>query len=95
MKDSETIKAYRGIFMKYLQGKELTEEFIDYVINHPNKRLRNVFCNYIQYLYFRREISTLTLDRIMEVVASWTHKLGVTPYKIELEDVRRTLKYLR
>lgn len=39
--------------MIYLQGKELTEEFIDYVINHPNKWLRNVFCHYIQYLYFR------------------------------------------
>lgn len=31
----------------------------------------------------------------MEVVASWSHKPDVTPYKIELEDIRRTLKYLR
>jgi len=31
----------------------------------------------------------------MEVVASWSHKLDVTPYKIELEDIRRTLEYVR
>jgi len=95
VKDPETIKYYRSIFMKYLQGKELTEELMDYVVNHPNKWLRNVFRHYIQYLYFRRRISPETFGWIMEVVPSRSYKLDVRPYKIELEDVRKTLGYLR
>ncbi len=60
VKDPETIKYYRSLFMKYLEGKELSEELIDYVVNHPNMWLRNVFRHYIQYLYFRRRISPET-----------------------------------
>ena len=60
VKDPETLKYYRNLFMKYLEGKELSEELIDYVVNHPNKWLRNVFRHYIQYLYFRRRISPET-----------------------------------
>jgi len=95
VKDPETIKYYKGLFMKYLQGKELTEELIDYVVNHPNKWLRNVFRHYIQYLYFRRRISPETFGWIMEVVPSRSYKLDVRPYKVEVEDVKRTLEYLR
>ena len=56
VKDPETLKYYHNLFMKYLEGKELTPKLIDYVINHRNKWLRNVFRHYIQYLYFRRKI---------------------------------------
>jgi len=34
VRDSETIKYYRSIFVKYLEGRGLSEELIDYVVNH-------------------------------------------------------------
>jgi len=95
VKDPETLKYYRSIFKKYLEGRELSEELIDYVVNHENKWLRNVFRHYIQYLYFRRRISPETFGWIMEVVPSRSYKLDVRPYKIELDDVKKTLVYLK
>ncbi len=94
VRDPETLKYYCSIFKRYLEGKELSEELIDYVVNHPNKWLRNVFRHYIQYLYYRR-ISPETFGWIMEVVPSRSYRLDVRPYPIELEDVKRTLEYLK
>ena len=37
VRDPETLKYYRSLFMKYLEGKELSEELINYVVNHENK----------------------------------------------------------
>lgn len=37
VKDPETLKYYRSIFRKYLEGRELSKELIDYVVNHENK----------------------------------------------------------
>jgi len=52
----DTIAYYRSLFKKYLEGRELSEQLVDYVINHENKWLRNVFRHYIQYLYYLRRI---------------------------------------
>ncbi len=60
VRDPETLKYYRSLFEKYLEGRELSEELIDYVVNHENKWLRNVFRHYIQYLYYKRRISPET-----------------------------------
>ena len=95
VRDPETIKYYKSLFMKYLQGRELSEELIDYVINHPSKWLRNVFRHYIQYLYYKRRISPETFGWIMEVVPSRSYRLDVRPYQIELESVKKTLEFLR
>jgi hypothetical protein len=55
VRSQETLQYYRSLFMRYLEGKELSEQLIDYVVNHENKWLRNVFRHYIlQYLYYRR-----------------------------------------
>ncbi|MEB3816337.1 MAG: hypothetical protein LRS46_00120 [Desulfurococcales archaeon] len=54
VRDPETLKYYRSIFKSYLECKELSEELVDYVVNHENKWIRNVFRHYIQYLYYRR-----------------------------------------
>ena len=62
VKDPETLKYYKSLFMKYLEGKELSEELIDYVVNHKNKWLRNVFRHYIQYLYYNKELVLKPLD---------------------------------
>ena len=95
VKDPETLKYYKSLFKKYLESRELSEELIDYVVNHPNKWLRNVLRHYIQYLYFRRRISPETFGWIMEVVPSRGYRLDVRPYQISLEDVKKTLDYLR
>ncbi|RLG75962.1 MAG: hypothetical protein DRO14_04100 [Thermoprotei archaeon] len=55
VRDPETVKYYKSIFEKYLEGKELSEELIDYVVNHPNKWLRSVLRHYIRYLIFQEE----------------------------------------
>jgi len=93
--DPETIAYYQGLFKKHLEGKALTYELVDYVVNHENKWLRNVFRHYIQYLYFKRAISPETYGWIMEVVPSRSYKLDVRPYPISLDDLRKTMSYLR
>ena len=95
VKDPETLKYYKSLFMRYLQDKELSEKLIDYVVNHPNKWLRNVFRHYMQYLYFKRRISPETFGWIMEVVPSRSYKLDVRPYQISLEDLKKTLTFLK
>jgi intergrase/recombinase len=80
--------------MRYLEGKELSEQLIDYVINHKNKWLRNVFRHYTQYLYYKRMISPETFGWIMEVVPSRSYKMDVRPYQINLEDVAKTMHFL-
>jgi intergrase/recombinase len=92
--DPETIAYYRSLFMKHLEGKTLSEELVNYVVNHENKWLRNVFRHYIQYLYYMRRIPPETYGWIMEVVPSRSYKLDVRPYPINLEDLAKTLKYL-
>jgi intergrase/recombinase len=92
--DPETIAYYKSLFEKHLEGKALSEELVNYVVNHENKWLRNVFRHYIQYLYYLRRIPPETYGWIMEVVPSRSYKLDVRPYPINLEDVAKTLKYL-
>ena len=95
VRDPETVKYYRSLFEKYLEGKELSEQLIDYVVSHSNKWLRNVFRHYIQYLYYKRRISPETFGWIMEVVPSRSYRLDVRPYRIDLEDVKKVLNYLK
>jgi len=80
VRSQETLQYYKSIFLKYLEGKELSEQLIDYVVNHENKWLRNVFRHHIQYLYHKRLISPETFGWIMEVVSSRGYKLDVRPY---------------
>ncbi|MEM1720980.1 MAG: integrase, partial [Ignisphaera sp.] len=91
VRDPETISYYRNLFKKHLEGKELSEELVEYVANHRNGWLRNVFRHYIQYLYHRRRIPPETFGWIMEVVPSRGYRLDVRPYQISIEDVRKTL----
>jgi len=95
VKSPETVKYYKSLFTKYLQGRELSEELIEYVASHENKWLRNVFRHYVQYLYHRRRISGETMAWILEVVPSRSYRLDVRPYPIEPSDVRRTVEHLR
>jgi len=93
--DPGTVSYYRSLFKKHLEGKTLSEELVEYVINYENKWLRNVFRHYVQYLYYLRKIPPETYGWLMEVVPSRSYKLDVRPYPINLEDVEETMRYLR
>jgi intergrase/recombinase len=93
--DQRTLAYYRNLFKKYLEGKALTHDLVNYVVNHENKWLRNVFRHYVQYLYHRRAISPETYGWLMEVVPSRSYKLDVRPYPIDMDDLVKTMAYLR
>jgi intergrase/recombinase len=93
--DPETIAYYRSLFKRHLEGKTLSEELVNYVINHENKWLRNVFRHYIQYLYYLRRIPPETYGWLMEIVPSRSYKLDVRSYPISLEDLPKTMNTLR
>jgi len=95
VKDAGTPSYYKSLFTRYLQGREFSERLIDYVVSHENKWLRNMLRHYIQYLYYKRRISSKTFGWIMEVVPSRSYKLDVRPYQISFEDVGKTLELLR
>ena len=65
------------------------------VVNHSNKWLRNVFRHYIQYLYYLRRMPPETYGWLMEVVPSRSYRLDVRPYPISLDEVKKTMDYLR
>jgi intergrase/recombinase len=90
-----TISYYRNLFKRYLEGKSLSEELVEYVVNHENKWLRNVFRHYVQYLYYMRRIPPETYGWLMEVVPSRSYRLDVRSYPISLEDLAKTMNTLR
>jgi len=92
---SETIAYHKSFFKKYLESKALSEDLVNYVVSHPNKWLRNVFRHYTQYLYYLRRIPSETYGWLMEVVTSRSYKLDVRPYPISLEEVKKTMEFLR
>jgi len=65
------------------------------VVNHSSRWLRRVFRHYIQYLYYLRKIPPETYGWLMEVVPSRSYKLDVRPYPISLDEVKKTIDYLR
>jgi len=91
----ETVRYYRSLFKRYLEGRELSEELVDYVVSHENGWLRNVFRHYVQYLYYRRKIPLETFGWLMEVVPSRGYRAGVRVFEIDLELFEVSLRYLR
>ena len=62
---------------------------------HPIGWVRNIFRHYVQYLFYRRVIPPEVFGWIMEVVPSRSYRLDVRPYQISLDDVAKTLQFLR
>jgi len=62
VKDAGALSYYKQLFTRYLQGRELSGQLIDYIVNHESKWLRNMFQRYTQYLYYKRRISSKTFD---------------------------------
>jgi intergrase/recombinase len=93
--DPNTVTYYRNLFKNNLEGKTLNEDIVNYVINHENKWLRNVFRHYIQYLYYTRKIPPETYGWIMEIVPSRSYKLDVRTYPISIDDLVKTISCLK
>ena len=91
----DTLRYYRNLFRKHLEGKRLTIDLIDEVIKHQNKWLRNVLRHYIQYLYYKRQINPETYGWIMNVVPSRSYRVDIRTYTIDESDVAKTLRFLR
>ena len=91
----DTIKYYRNLFKKYLEGKELTEELVNYVADHPNGWLRNIFRHYIGFLFYMKKIEPDVFGWIKYVVPSRRYENDVRLYEIKDDDVIRTFKYLK
>jgi len=91
--DPETLTYYRNLFKKYLEGKVLTYELVNYVVNHENEWLRNVLRHYAQYLYYKRAIPPETYGWLMEVAPSRSYKMDVRPYPINLQRPTPYLTY--
>jgi intergrase/recombinase len=90
-----TLAYYRSLFKRYLEGRELSQGLIDYVVGHENRWLRNVFRHYVQYLYHKRAISPEAYGWLMEVIPSRGYRMDIRTYVIEMEDLVKTLHYLR
>jgi intergrase/recombinase len=89
------LKKYRSLFKRGLEGRELSEELIEWVARHPNGWLRNIFRHYVRYLYHRRRISGETMAWILEVVPSRSYRLDVRVYPVNMDELGKTLEYLR
>jgi intergrase/recombinase len=95
VRTEEQLAYYRSLFKRYLEGRELTEQLIEQVARHPNGWLRNVFRHYVRYLYHRRRISGETMAWILEVVPSRSYRLDVRVHPVKLEELAKTLEFLR
>jgi len=93
--DERTLSDYRSLFMKALEGKQLTPELVEYVINYPNQWLRNIFRHYVRYLYHRRKIPLETFGWLMEVVPARKWKKKVKAREINVEHVVKSIEFLK
>ncbi len=90
-----TMRHYRNLFLRRLEGRELTAELVEEVAADRNGWLRNVFRHHAQYLYRRRLISPELFGWIMEAVPARSYHVDVRPYRIDEGEVRGTLEFLR
>jgi len=90
-----TMRHYRNLFARRLEGRELTVELVEEVAADKNGWLRNVFRHHAQYLYRRRLISPELFGWIMEAVPARSYHMDVRPYRIDEGEVRGTLESLR
>jgi len=95
VRTDKTIRYYRSLFARRLEGRELTAELVEEVAADKNGWLRNVFRHHAQYLYRRRLISPELFGWIMEAVPARSYRLDVRPYRVDEGEARRTLEFLR
>jgi len=92
--DERTLKDYKSLFMKYLEGKELTPQLVEYVVKHPKQWLRNIFRHYVRYLFNKRKIPLETFGWIMEAVPARRWEKKVKAREINIKHVVESLRYL-
>jgi len=93
--DERTLQDYKNLFFKMLEGKQLTTQLVEYVINYKNQWLRNIFRHYVRYLYRKRKIPLETFGWIMEAVPARKWKKKVKVREIDVEHVVKSIEFLK
>jgi intergrase/recombinase len=91
----DTIKYYRSIFKKHLEGRKLSRKLVEEVAEHGNHWLRNVFRHYAWYLYHRGLIEYTSLNWILVRVPGRRILRKPRNPPVDLKELRGTLKFLR
>ena len=90
----DTIKYYRNLFKKYLEGKELNEKLVRELRSAP-PWLRVVFRHYVKYLFFYRKIDEDTFAWLLVFVPGRSYPKETYISEYNLEDIRKTFEKLR
>lgn len=94
VKDVETLKYYKLIFERHLEGKELSEKLVEEVKNARLGWLRVVFRHYITYLFIAGKIPEETYAWIMLYVPGRKYQREIKIREYDEGRVKHTLQYL-
>ncbi len=93
IQDEDTIKYYRNLFKKHLEGRELNERLVRRLRNAP-PWLRVVFRHYVRYLFFYRRIDEDTFAWLLVFVPGRSYPKETYISEYSLDEVRRTFEKL-
>ena len=93
IQDEDTIKYYRNLFNKYLEGKELDEKLVGKLRN-ARPWLRVVFRHYVRYLFFYRRIDEDTFAWLLVFVPGRSYPKETYISEYSLDDINRTFEKL-
>ncbi len=93
IQDEDTIKYYRNLFKKHLEGRELNEKLVRGLRNAP-PWLRVVFRHYVRYLFFYRRIDEDTFAWLLVFVPGRSYPKETYISEYSLDEVRRTFEKL-
>ena len=93
IQDEDTIKYYRNLFKKHLEGRELNEKLVRGLRNAP-PWLRVVFRHYVRYLFFYRRIDEDTFAWLLVFVPGRSYPKETYISEYSLEDILRTFEKL-
>jgi len=91
----DTLEYYRNLFLQHLEGRRLTEELVRSVAESGHRWLITVLRHYVQFLAFRREISSGEAWRFLTMLRATRGGSGPRIVRSpRVEEVRRTLEFL-
>ncbi len=93
IQNEDTIKYYRNLFKKHLEGRELNEKLVRKLRNAP-PWLRVVFRHYVRYLFLYRRIDEDTFAWLLVFVPGRSYPKETYISEYSLDDIHRTFKKL-
>ena len=93
IQDEDTIKYYRNLFKKYLEGRELDEKLVS-KIRKAKPWLRVVFRHYVRYLFLYRKIDEDTFAWLLVFVPGRSYPKETYISEYELSRIRKTFEEL-